>query len=128
MKAEYQNGVSAYVDDIHQHGHLHGYFGVAHGAKDGRAGIIESNKGDGRGYNEKIYIGMVHNIRVNLAEYHMKNEIFSHIHNGHDDNSQNGHKPDQLISGFTGALLSLASQVLTGYHGASCGQGLKCVD
>ena len=79
MKYEYQNSISAHIDNVHKNRNPHGNRGISHYPKQSGAGIVHSDKGNGCFYNQKVSIRIFHNILFNIAEETVKHCGFTQI-------------------------------------------------
>ena len=121
-------GIATDIDEVHQHRHPHGHRTVAGGAEDGRAGVVQRQKGVGDGRDGKIQHGGIHNVGGDGAKEKPQHGGTQQKAGRHNRHPQHRAQTDQL-PGAAGSLIGLSgAQILAGDHRAAGGQSRKNVE
>ena len=127
-EAENQNGVDGNVDDVHDEGAEHGYFAVAHGAKQRRARVVYRHKGISGGGQQEIDESAGHHSALHLPKQQGKDVLAQNQRQYRQQGGGDHGGVEQLLGRRVGLLRLPAAQVL-GYHDRSAGgQGGKDLD
>ena len=122
------DSISDQVDRIDQKGNPHGDARVIHGAEYGRAGIINGKPREGDRRDDQVGFRRLHNVRFDLSEHQAQQSVMKGDENNGDDQRQAGCKHQNLPGDLAGLFLVLLSQIVSGDHGAACGQRGKNID
>ena len=127
-KAENQDGIAAHIDGVHHHGEIHRHLGIAHSTKYCRTCVIQGDKRDGGGNDEKICFGCLHYIRLNGTEHTMQDEVSCQIQPNHNADCKQRRKQDKLIDCPICFFMLILPQILPHNNSAACCKSCKQIN
>ena len=128
LEGEDQKRVTAHVDDVDHQGHQHGTEGVSRHTEEGACGVDHGKEGEGERDPEEIILGIVHHVRLHLAEEEGQKRSAEQQDQRGEQGCHEGCRPDELLRHVARAGMVSASVDLRHHHGAAHDEGVEKED
>ena len=123
-----QKGVAADIHAVHQDGNQHGRAGIAHGAVNGRRGVIQGDEGQGDSGNAHVNHRVIHDFLLDGAKYHPQQRLPEEKQHRRNAHAQQNLHQRQLVGDMAGAFVVLCAQALSSDYRAAGGQGREQIN